>query len=157
MSARTPPGSTDVFALRNAGLDPFLFGVVGTETNGSVLTVLSLLARLDTDPWVEAARLSRLPREAAIDDLAENIRQMPLLPRALGDARRIAARLVRLLPTATGPVNPATGIPFRQWLPVTVLYIAVVLGILANGLLANGPAPASGAASAPPASGRVKD
>ena len=42
----------DAFALRNSGLDQFLFAEVGTELNGSSLTVLSTLARLGKDPWL---------------------------------------------------------------------------------------------------------
>ena len=34
----------DAFALRNLGLDEFLFAEVGTEDNGSALTILSTLA-----------------------------------------------------------------------------------------------------------------
>ncbi len=52
----------DVFALKNSGLEAFLLAEVGTEWNGSGLTVLSLLARLGKDPWAEAATWSKLPR-----------------------------------------------------------------------------------------------
>jgi len=145
----------DVFALRKAGLDPFLFAVVGTESNGSVLTVLSLLARLDTDPWAEAARWSRLPRDTVIEYLAAGIRQMPLSPRALREARRIAARLVQLLPMGNASEEPADRLPIRHWLPLTVLYFAVILGILANTLLTSGPPPAAAATVASPASAGV--
>ena len=39
------------------------------ESNGVPLTVLSMLARQDIDPIEEAARLSQLPNEAAINSL----------------------------------------------------------------------------------------
>ena len=41
---------SDVFALNNSGLEPFLFAEVGDELNGLGLTVLSVLARLGHDP-----------------------------------------------------------------------------------------------------------
>ncbi len=37
----------DTFALKNSGLNEFLFAEIGTELNGSPLTILSVLARLD--------------------------------------------------------------------------------------------------------------
>ena len=90
---------SDAFALKNTGLDAFLFAEVGAELNGSQLTILSVLARLGQDPWTEAARWSRMPKPAIIDCLAHNISQMPLCPEALVDARTTAARLILLLPS----------------------------------------------------------
>jgi hypothetical protein len=86
------------FALKNSGLNPFLFAEVGTESNGSALTILSLLARLGRDPWAEAARLAGLPRPVAIDCLAEDMAKMPLSPQDLADVQLTAARLALLLP-----------------------------------------------------------
>ena len=42
--------STDAFTLKNSDLNAFLYADVGTEMNGSVLTMLSVLARLGQDP-----------------------------------------------------------------------------------------------------------
>lgn len=36
----------NVFALKNSGLDAFLYADVGAERNGSALTILSMIARL---------------------------------------------------------------------------------------------------------------
>ena len=88
----------DVFALKNSGLDAFLYADVGAEVNGSALTILSMLARLGKDPWAEAARWAALPTGAVIDSLAQSIAQMPLAPSGLASARIISARLVQLLP-----------------------------------------------------------
>jgi hypothetical protein len=41
--------------------DNFLFASIGESRNGMLLSVLSALARLDLDPWQEAAELARLP------------------------------------------------------------------------------------------------
>ena len=43
----------DAFTLQRSTLNPFLFAELGTEANGAVLTMLSVLARLDRDPWAE--------------------------------------------------------------------------------------------------------
>ena len=93
--------SPDAFALKNSGLNEFLFAEVGTELNGSQLTILSILARLGQDPWAEAARWANLPKAAMIDCLAHSIAQMPLGPQALVEARVTASRLVLLLPRQT--------------------------------------------------------
>ena len=50
----------DAFALKNSGLNEFLFAEVGIELNGSPLTILSILARLGQDPWVEAAETHQI-------------------------------------------------------------------------------------------------
>jgi hypothetical protein len=84
--------SSDVFALKNAGLDAFLYADVGAEVNGSTLTMLSVLARLGKDPWAEAAKWAALPKAAVIDSLAQSIALMPLAPPALAGARDSAAR-----------------------------------------------------------------
>ena len=49
--------------------DDFLFAPIGEERNGMLLSVLSALARLDVDPWQEAADLARLPRDSATQRL----------------------------------------------------------------------------------------
>ena len=52
--------------------DAFLFASL-SETDEMTLSVLSVLARQDVDPWQEAARLTRLSREQAINSLASRI------------------------------------------------------------------------------------
>ena len=91
--------ASDAFALERSGLSPFLFAEVGTELNGSALTILSVLARLGQDPWAEAAKWTKLPKSTTVDRLAHSIAQMPLSSQAINDARSTAARLVLLLPS----------------------------------------------------------
>ena len=50
-----------------------------------LLSVLSALARLDIDPWQEAANLARLPRETATERLATLIAKLPGEPSAHPD------------------------------------------------------------------------
>ena len=126
--------SLDVFALKNSGVNAFLFADVGIELNGSTLTTLSVLARLGQDPWAEAARLARLPKPAAADCLVQSIIRMPLRPQALADAHAIASRLILLLPSqvrtpgqsASGLIGLPAGIP--SWLRVAFLCGALAFG-----------------------------
>jgi hypothetical protein len=97
----------DAFALKNSGLQAFLYAGVGTEPNGSTLTILSVLARLGNDPWAQAACWAAMPRAAAIDGLSHGIAQMPLVTDPLMGSRDIAERLVQLLPTNSRQVIPA--------------------------------------------------
>ena len=78
--------------------DDFLFAPIGEERNGMLLSVLSALARLDVDPWQEAAKLARLPGETAIQRLASLIAGLPDGPSMHLDPGTIAARLIALLP-----------------------------------------------------------
>jgi hypothetical protein len=127
---------TNVFALRDSGLEPLLFAEVGEEGSGMGLTVLSLLARLGLDPWAEAARLVTLPRNAAIACLAGNIERMPLSPQALAEANITASRLIQLLPVNNGtvPAYAARVLPSGlagapKWLPMMLLWCALAVGM----------------------------
>lgn len=63
-----------------------------------LLSVLSALARLNIDPWDEAARLARLPCEVATHILTKLIVALPNgLPEGL-DAVALARQLIALLP-----------------------------------------------------------
>src|SRR5271169_2924341 len=79
-------------------MDPFLFASVGEEVNGVPLSVLSALARLGLDPRHEAARLSHLTTAAATNRLARMLARLPDRPWTSPDIRRIARKLVELLP-----------------------------------------------------------
>jgi hypothetical protein len=64
------------FAPMLPEFDSFLFATVGEEVDGAPLSVLSALSRLGLDPRDEAARLSRLTKEAAADQLARMIARL---------------------------------------------------------------------------------
>nr|WP_294547444.1 hypothetical protein [uncultured Rhodopila sp.] len=127
--------SSNAFALKESGLNDFLFAEVGTELNGSPLTILSILARLGQDPWAEAARWAKLPKAATIDKLAQSIAQMPLPPQAIAEARTTASRLILLLPSqaqspraepkAAKAAKPAAS----KWVLVGIFGAALVLGV----------------------------
>jgi hypothetical protein len=83
--------------FRDPSFDPFLFAAIGEERNGMLLSVVSALARLDLDPWFEAASLSRLSAPAATDRLTSLLSPSPgSMMKA--PAHATIARLVGLLP-----------------------------------------------------------
>jgi hypothetical protein len=57
--------------------DEFLCAPIGDDRNGTGLSVLSALARLNVDPWQEAMSLALMPREAAVVRLAALIDTLP--------------------------------------------------------------------------------
>jgi hypothetical protein len=92
--------------------DPFLFASIGDERDGPLLSVVSALARLDVDPWNEAASLARMPRDRAKQRLTFLIASLPNCA-TTGLAPEIAAaRLIALLPQAES-VNTAAAATLR--------------------------------------------
>ena len=77
--------------------DEFLCAPIGDDRNGTGLSVLSALARLNVDPWQEATSLALMPREAAVVRLTALIDALPN-EGTIGIPRTIAADLVALLP-----------------------------------------------------------
>ncbi len=140
---------SNAFAFKNSGLGSFLYAEVGTELNGSVLTIQSVLARLGQDPWAEAARWVSLPKATIIDRLAGCIAQMPLSPQALSESRQTAARLVTLLPahanTASGETDRLPGLSaVPAWMPMALILGALACGLAIKLLNVSAPSPVSG-------------
>jgi hypothetical protein len=94
-------------SLVGSEFNDFLFASIGQERNGMLLSVLSALARLDVDPWEEAAELARLPAQTSTLRLASLIAALPGEPSADLDPGTIAARLVALLPRPASSDSPA--------------------------------------------------
>jgi hypothetical protein len=86
--------------LIGAEVDKFLGAPIGEGRNGTPLSVLSALARLDVDPWQEAASLAGMPAAAAATRLTTLIAALPDAPTKDVPAMTIAAGLVALLPKA---------------------------------------------------------
>ena len=117
-------------------LDRFLHALVGTEHNGMETSVLSVLARLGHDPWVEAARLGGLPKAVAVDDLASALASVSAGDRPVAEARVIALCLVRLLPAPPRPaLGPMSKEPQGSRRAVVVLAGTLLSAALAFGLL----------------------
>src|SRR5271170_4965406 len=95
------------FSLINSEFNDFLFAPIGDEGNGMTLSVFSALARLDIDPWREAARLAELPKETAIQAFTPTIAHLPGGQWMPANAREIAARLIAFLPQRDIVAPPA--------------------------------------------------
>jgi len=99
MALRSP------YTLINSQFNQFLFAPIGEEGNGMMLSVVSAMARLEIDPWEEAARLAGLPKEIAATTLKQLIDRLPRGLWMRSDTPDIAARLIELLPQRTSVVG----------------------------------------------------
>ncbi len=115
--------------------DNFLFAAIGDERDGPLLSVVSALARLDVDPWIEAASLAHMPRPLAIGRLTSLLASLPKSSTTGLVPEVIAARLIELLPHAKGFSTPAPA-AIRQAAPARRSRMKIGLGILAVLLLA---------------------
>lgn len=149
-AARVPNSRTE--------FNNFLYAAIGAEANGMGLSVLSAMARMNLDPWREAATLAGLPGRAAIKRFGALIAALPGRPPTQEEPEAIAERLLPLLPLQ-GLLNPSprqkdlTGIP-SYLIGVTkvlsskaALFVVIVLIILTLGakFLVVGKQPASNA------------
>jgi hypothetical protein len=114
--------------------DGFLFAPIGEDANGMVLSVLSVLARLNVDPWREASKIAELPREAAIGHLATLLRKTTDASCGERDPMAIARRLVSLLPAKSqlSPQLPGVQLLIRSPLAMALMY-AVFVGLVFGG------------------------
>jgi hypothetical protein len=78
--------------------DDFLFAPICEEANGMRLSVLSVLARMNVDPWEEATRLAAMPKAIAEKTLASTLDLVSGRDWDPSEAEAIAARLIQLLP-----------------------------------------------------------
>ena len=113
--------------------DDFLFASIGEDRNDMPLSVVSALARLDVDPWREAASLAQLPKAIATERLALLIAALADGLSARRDSGAIAARLIALLPHQVGPAIPSR----EAWFGLsaesnsrTVLYVIFMILVL---------------------------
>jgi hypothetical protein len=89
--------------------DAFLFAPLGEDRNGLPLSVISLLARMNLDPWQEAGDLATLPAEAAARRLAVSLDTLtdPILRQA--NSRTVVLSLLALLPHRTAAALQVPG------------------------------------------------
>jgi hypothetical protein len=119
-------------------LKDFLFAEIGTGDSGTTLTMISALARCGSDPWIEAARLSALPRAGAAETLGLFLGNMPSAWCSLSDRAATTTRLLNLLPSTEVriPAVLSRRPEFRAYLErhlvgiASVLVIAVIVGYL---------------------------
>jgi hypothetical protein len=131
------------YSLSRARYTPFLFTVVGTETQeasnrGEDITILTALSRVGVDPWQEAARLARLPRGDAARSLASTFANLPDKHWAEGDAQGTAHRMIETLPQpaprAPAPLGPWIFLTWRFWTAVALSLAMVALNAFAETL-----------------------
>jgi hypothetical protein len=82
--------------------DLFLYAPVCDQRNGMQLTVISALARMNKDPWEEAARMTAMPKAAAEKELVSILRRASDITWMQPEAEAIAVRLTQLLPRDGG-------------------------------------------------------
>jgi len=118
--------------------DEFLCAPIGEDRNGTTLSVLSALARLDVDPWSEATSLARMPREAAAERLTALIDSLLRDPSSAIPSQTSAADLVALLPNSeTANVRSsdnlfaAIGLPQAQVLLALCAFATMMLIVFA--------------------------
>jgi hypothetical protein len=123
--------------------DGFLLALIGEDGSATQLSVLSALARLHVDPWEEAARLARLPREMAARKLASLLAALPVGPSGRPDPGTLAARLVALLPSPPQvQVGPRKALPsgqptaHSQAARLVIYYLIVITSLLVSQWLA---------------------
>lgn len=119
--------------------DAFLFAVIGDDRNGMQLSVVSVLARVDLDPWQEAATLAALPADLAARRLAPLLAALPERTLQQTSATTTAVRLIALLPRRTiantppaiqesGPASAAHPRPLLTSILIAA-YLILSLGI----------------------------
>jgi hypothetical protein len=85
-------------SIPNSSYNSFLYAQVCEQHNGTQLSVLSALARVNVDPWEEAARLAAMPRAVAELTLASTFGRLFGSEWTSSEAQAVAARLIQLLP-----------------------------------------------------------
>jgi hypothetical protein len=106
--------------------DKFLGASISEDRNGTTLSVLSALARLDVDPWQEATNLARMPKEAAAARLTALIEALADEPAGAIPSKASAAALVALLPKRKGPeVRPSDSVLAATGLRQTQIHLAL--------------------------------
>jgi hypothetical protein len=116
----------------------FLYAPVGEDKNGVFLTVLSMLARQNVDPWEEAADLNRLPRDSAKQKLVSMITASSGQPSTPAEFKAVADRVLALLPGCASavrsrdvsPVSPDTPQPGQPATRARLLIIAIYIGLV---------------------------
>src|SRR5215813_11729836 len=94
-------GGRTTIAVPSSRYNDFLFSVICEEANGTQLSVLSALTRVDVDPWEEAARLSVMTEPIARSRLISMLNQTPGSSWSPSQKAAIATRLIGRLPSTS--------------------------------------------------------
>jgi len=100
---------TQIQLGRDPAFESFLAAEVGEDPKGMSVTVLSMLARLDVDPWEEASDLARMQVAPAQQRLEALIARFKDVPTEVLDRDKIAKKLLTFLPDHPKTAGPAGG------------------------------------------------
>lgn len=126
-----------ILNFHDPALERFLFASVGEDRNGSSVTVLSALARLDLDPWDVAAELASSGREAAVSRLRTLLSRCKDVPALATENGKVARTLAPLLPPAA-PAATSVGDAVHKGIASSqgmILSVAVVILFLIQVIL----------------------
>ena len=122
------PHHPSAFGL-TAKYNDFLFAPIDEQANGMQLSVLSALARMNVDPWEEAARLATMSPGEAEWTLVATLSKVPERTWSLSESEGIAKRLVQRLPHARYPA-PNVGTEVKRDRARLINYWLMWLGFL---------------------------
>lgn len=129
----------------------FLYATVCEGRDEHPVSVISALARLDLDPWTEAAELASMTAVGAAERLSSLLAGVPGGPDTLADRKTVADRLVGLLPTpARTNIEPGAGrahlLPYARSLGI--MWLIILASMAASAWVEPAPAGAAHAAGA---------
>lgn len=98
-------------SMTQLGQDPaferFLAAAVGEDRTGTSVSVLSMFARLNVDPWIEASTLAKMKNAPARQRLEASLARFKDVPTLLSDQGRVASGLLDFLPRSAERTEPA--------------------------------------------------
>lgn len=98
--------------IRDPSFERFLGAAVGDDGHGTPVSVLSMLARLNVDPWDEAAELAAMNNDPAVKRLEALMLRFHDVTLTAPDRNKIARTLLAALPHRAKLAGPA--IPSQQ-------------------------------------------
>lgn len=120
--------------------EAFLSTSIAEQENGTPVSLLSALIRNDYDPWEQAARLAKLPRDRAQWLLVGLLNE--LLGRSCGfaECENLAKKLLQLLPTQMGSwpltlqtMRPSGGLPLLAYWVVWMGFVLLLSLVQSDG------------------------
>lgn len=114
---------------RRTEYDSFLYAIV-VERNDVPVTVVSMLSRLNLDPWLEAARLAQLPRKEAISCLSASIQRAEGRSISTFQADALSSKLAESLPAREALVAGAMRQETMDFSSMWLLF-AIFFGMMA--------------------------
>jgi hypothetical protein len=99
---------------QDPALERFLGAAVGEDRTGTSVSVLSMLARLNVDPWIEASALAKMQKAPAQRRLETLLARFEDVPTLLSDQGRVASTLLAFLPSRAIRTDPPADHPVAQ-------------------------------------------